>query len=320
MNIPPIIKKICEELTVHEGYWHHAQFGSVAYISNLETLTQFLYKTYYLGNIKSDTDSPPTASQIRDHEDPIYTNTIISCIPYETYFSNGWNFFSKSKNGITVEKQGLKLLVRDADIHENSEGNYILKMPAVRRYASLGYLTAYGEFGPANPQQGIDRLYINTTAKSADAVLSKTLEWASNAQTPITIKTANSSSGYLRYDSTVAYLPRTKFRQVRNHLIEILQDQTIKILNATPAFTASLAPGIAWAEDPNSDGLGQLSFGMHRCRMTAGALCKLNQDTILQPQEWGAVIKREWAAQGFDLNTPHLSPKATGAHLKGSSQ
>ncbi len=72
----------------------------------------------------------------------------------------------------------------------------------------------------------------------------------------------------------------------------------------TPAFTKVLAPGLGFAQHPQ----GGPSFGMSRSRLVAEALVRgyeLGSDTA---EDRLTALRRAFAAEGLDLDAPHLGP------------
>jgi hypothetical protein len=116
--------------------------------------------------------------------------------------------------------------------------------------------------------------------------------------------------GYDRCDAGVLYCGRDDATAVAGQLAEVYA--AAGPLRATvPAFTRTVAPGLAVADDP---GDGQ-SFGMDRCGLLARALVLAAERGLRGTEERLAVVRDVFAAAAVDLDRPHLRPGHDEADL-----
>ena len=72
---------------------------------------------------------------------------------------------------------------------------------------------------------------------------------------------------------------------------------------STPLFSKRLAEGLAFAENPKT---GE-SFGMHRCRLVAEAICNAHARGVEGAEARLSEVKAVFAAAGLSLERPFLN-------------
>ena len=103
-----------------------------------------------------------------------------------------------------------------------------------------------------------------------------------------------------RIDAAVVYVDRDEGVRAP-WLAPLIAAVTPWLDEGAPAFTARIAPGVAWAEDPG----GGVSFGEHRCGVLARAA--FEEPAALQSaRAWRRAAASSFAREGLDLARPHL--------------
>lgn len=315
MTTEELFAKIAAEIRFDEADgWRHERYGLFAETGECEHLIWLLYHHYYLGRALApgwQTVRLYAQTAIKDKEDRELADALDAARPDKSYESAGWRLLSNNDGEALVARSGVELCIRPEEWRHdpNKNGDAIVLMPTVRRYASNGYFAAFSRFGPAVTQQGINRLYVNIGVDDAPTAMRGFLALAGDLGLPMTVKVANAPLSYDRCDTLVVYLCRADFDAHSSALQEWMRPSGCRLRERVPAFTATLAPGFAWAEDPASDGLEQQSFGMHRCRVIGTALAGSERSGRQAPADLMDLMVEAWQAAGLDLAHPYLSPR-----------
>jgi HopA1 effector protein family len=107
-----------------------------------------------------------------------------------------------------------------------------------------------------------------------------------------------------RVDAAVVYVDRDEGIRAP-WLAPLIKAVTTLLNDDAPAFTARLAPGVAWAEDPG----GGLSFGEHRCRILADAAIR-QPAALRSARMWRRAAALSFTREGLDLGHPHLQGRS----------
>lgn len=313
MNTRTLISQICRAITFSSKRgWHHGFFGLVAPNDELRHLTRFLYEYYYLGLPKNRVKLHTNVGQFRSlasYEAQKFTDKLRSAVPHAYFDSHDWKQLDICAGKMIVEQNGVQLSLEEGQWKVGSrKGTVTVHMPTERRYASPGFFTAFSSSGPPCSDVKIDRLYVNVAACDADRVMGRVLLWASKNGLNAIAKVANNRSSYDRSDPFVAYFPRAQFRPQRAALIAELMSRHYRLRPVVPAFTCCLGEGLSWAEDPASDGLGHVGFGMHRCSFIARALDFTRKNQCSNPGDIEKEVLLFLQNAGLDVDCPHRSP------------
>ena len=307
-----LIEAICKPLVQSDGRLLHAEHGDIAAAKDVQRIARFIYLHHYLASAPPKSARVPTPLSIPEKVDKKLTARYREAIKDQYFTDSGWHLIKDTpqtklveKNGISLEVHTNEILTREALACGGEQ--MAIRMPIGRPYASPGYFSACTLSGPAPAAAPTDRLYINADTNTAPDIWAAVLNWAALKQISGTIKAANNQGGFDRPDTIVAYLPRTAFQDSRGELLPMLQTFSDGIRYMSPMFTEKIAPGISWAEDPNSDGLGAMSFGMHRCMIIASAFAEAQDHH--STDDLAELVTRHWLACGLSCTEPHLSPK-----------
>jgi hypothetical protein len=218
---------------------------------------------------------------------------------------------------------------------EAVEGGWIVatKGGAARRFAPGRYLVRDGSFGPPAKDQpllvwpgrdSVDvqpsyyyafsdtvgecyesedllRFYWNISADGAPHLLRALVGGLNRFQTPFQFKLPRQREGYGRRDTAVLYFNRRYFGIVAQIAARVHAELGEYLDEPVPLFTRRLARGLALAEDPNE------SFGMHRCRILAGALREAHERGLESGAQKTGALERRFGELGLSLEQPHLN-------------
>jgi len=312
MLFEALIETICKPLTQSGGRLLHAEHGDIAAAKDTQRIARFVYLYHYLGNASPKDTGVTAPSSIPEKVDEEFTSRYREVIRDPYFTDSGWHLIKDAPTTKLVEKNGIFLEVHANEILAKKTlacggEQVVLKMPVWRAHASPGYFSACTLPGPVPVTVPIDRLYINAGTNTAPDIWSAMLNWAALRKIPGTIKAANNPGSFDRPDTIVAYFPRAAFQDNRSELLPVIQTFSDGIRYQSPMFTEKIAPGISWAEDPISDGLGAMSFGMHRCMIVASALAEAQEHHF--SEGLAELVIRRWLACGLSCTEPHLSPK-----------
>lgn len=297
-----VIDNIIADLEAVSAGWKHKQCGIIARLKDKQSLTRFLYTRYYLGITKENNWAP--TKPVWATEDKTLVTHIRENLEDEYFVDDGWTIELEAHETTVVSKNGVSIAAQLDEIKNRDQQSCSLRLPCTRPYASPGFFTFCNRHGPADFRSPVTRFYISVKADASALLAGELQSCFSKATLPVTIKVANNRLGYDRPDTITVYAPRTASPSLQNRLKCLITRHSADVYDRTPAFTAKVCKGLAWADDPLSDGLSRLSFGMHRCSLIA--------DALITAEETGApylvTISEQWRKTGLDLKAPHLSP------------
>jgi hypothetical protein len=148
------------------------------------------------------------------------------------------------------------------------------------------------------------RLYWNLRADGAVPFVAAATGLLNGADAAFHLKVLNDPAAFSRCDAAVIYLARCDYPGLAGLIRALWREVAGYLSPRTPVFTAELAPGLGFAEDPGT----AESFGEHRCRLLAGALVHAHESGRTDAAGTLAAIERRFAGAGIDLAAPHLSP------------
>lgn len=124
------------------------------------------------------------------------------------------------------------------------------------------------------------------------------------ASLPFRLKYANTPEALWRPDAVVVYVAARHAHSLHHCLAELTPRLEPLLRTVTPLWTAPLAPGLSFAQEPDSG----LSFGEDRCLALAQglfdtALAAVNTE-VNDAQPW---VKASFERAGIDWDRPHLN-------------
>jgi hypothetical protein len=152
------------------------------------------------------------------------------------------------------------------------------------------------------------RLYWNLSADGAAPFVAAATRLLNSAEAAFNLKVLNDPNAFIRCDAGVIYLARDDYPALADLMLALHAQIGGFLSPRTPVFTAELAPGLGFAEDP---GTGK-SFGEHRCRLLADALVRSHESGWADDATVLAAVEARFAEAGIDLDAAHLSPDPVG--------
>ena len=219
-------------------------------------------------------------------------------------WDGGWTRVGKSGDAHLVERDGLRLLVRDGDRRDETNRHVVsVRFPKELRGMSPGYYMALSD-QPLAGSAPLLRLYWNLLPAAAVGFMALATEMLNGERVGFKLKLVNDPVRYERCDNGVLYLRRTDFPRVRP-LLETLRSRCDgAFATMVPALTKALAPGVGLAEDPG----GTESFGMHRCRLLAEGLVDAHEHGARAVRDRLVTVDARFRSAGLSLDSPHLEP------------
>ena len=220
----------------------------------------------------------------------------------------GWTILRRDGDQTVVTRNALTLWARPEQVIDLGHGTgagaaVALRMPSERRGISEGFYTLLGDAGAIDMSVPIDRLYWHLRPNGGRALVAALSDTLNRARLCFRMKTVNDPDAARRCDTAVLYVRRAD-REAALALARAVHPQVAAhMLDAVPALTLRLAPGLAFAEDPG----GSESYGGNRCRLLAEALV-----VAWAAGDRGsgrmAHIERRFRQEGIALDRPFLSP------------
>jgi HopA1 effector protein family len=172
-----------------------------------------------------------------------------------------------------------------------------------------GFYFAFGQTLLDSEIDSLDqiRFYFNIRATGTPALLNLCSQQLNRFAIPFRMKCLSRLELFDRLDAAVLYTHRRFTRIVAELMIEVARNLGQYFGSDTPLFTATLVPGLAYAQDPTtaSTPVGARpgeSFGTHRCRLLAEAIISSMQNTrAARLQD----IEQYFLVQGISLDRPH---------------
>jgi hypothetical protein len=225
----------------------------------------------------------------------------------------GWRIVQALSSGqLAVQRNGLNRLLWPGEyLSPDGPGG----MPQPGNYVNVyckkdstsvqpGFYFAFGEtLSDQQDQAGPVRFYWSVkTAGILDLMRGVTGE-LNRFQIPFHFKCPTRAALYERSDAAVLYVAKRLYRIVGELLGGTYQSVAHNIRAETPLFAKHLAPGLGLAEDPAN---GE-SFGSHRCRLMAEAMCDANTQDRQTVEERLEAVEKQFRQNGLTLESPHLS-------------
>ncbi|WP_165975342.1 T3SS effector HopA1 family protein [Actinomadura rubrisoli] len=229
------------------------------------------------------------------------------------HLDGGWQVRGTDEYGVMVVKNGLELTVMadeltwttPADVPAAGEWA-ALRLPKELFWVSPGFYLACGD-RPMDSRRPV-RLYWNLRPDGAAPFVAAATRLLNSAAAAFNLKVPNDPNAFLRCDAGVIYLPRDDYPALADLMLALHAEIAGFLSPRTPVFTAQLAPGLGFAEDP---GTGR-SFGEHRCRLLAEALVRSHESGWADDATVLAAVEERFAEARIDLDAAHLSPDLVG--------
>ncbi len=276
-----------------------------------------LHQTFYQHFYCKLPDAPESAQDLAEIADPEgFLARLKIANKSRERVSSDWALHSEVLNGQPVVYSGEVVHIAEpADIEYklDAEGNpngwTSVIFRAERVATGVGFYFVYGETPvDAFDRTVVTRLYFNLGPAGVQKWIEVLTSSLNRSQVPFTLKCPLNPLAFRRTDSCVLYLPRRYFAFAWQILRPALNQVASLLRPCTPMFALPLVQGVSLADDP---GNGE-SFGQHRMRLVARALCRecaLNSNDLSAKR---LAVVEEFSEAGLSLDVPHLNAGTTG--------
>ncbi|WP_116947187.1 T3SS effector HopA1 family protein [Jiangella endophytica] len=263
-----------------------------------------VYQHLYLGR-PYDPAAPEDRRLAADREDPAFVAGLRAADGGRRRWRRGWRLDRSDGDRLTLvaAADGVRLTAAPGEVRAVASGVEVA-VPTERRFVSAGFYLTTGLAGTGADAGPVLRWYANTTADGAAPLLRALIRDLDAAGLPFTVKTLNDPAAHPRPDALVLYTPRAASAAVAALLRTVLAEPGVRLRPAVPAFTRTVAPGLAIADEPG----GALSFGQHRCLLLVRGVLAAGTDASVE-ERWDRV-RTAFGEAGLDPARPHLGPGA----------
>ena len=180
-------------------------------------------------------------------------------------------------------------------------------VPKERRYLFWGFYFAVGDAGDeTQADQGavgpIVRFYWHLLSGAAAPFVAAATSLLNTAGIPFRLKVLSDPNHFHRADSGLIFVRRHYLPQVSKIVAGIHRNLRSGIRREVPLFTRRLADGLGFAEDPGN----AMSFGQHRCHLTARALWDSFARGEVGRDASARALANKFRGEGVDPLRPHL--------------
>jgi hypothetical protein len=156
------------------------------------------------------------------------------------------------------------------------------------------------------------RLYLHLTATIAPAFVERLSHSFNASCIPFRAKVLNSPDAYCRADAGTVYLTLDAFLKALRLVRELYTDLKSSLRRDIPMFTLRMAPGLAFADDPQNGS----SFGQHRCLLIARGLLRAFTAVSRPDVDVNCrYVEEVFVEEGLDPGKPYLGPLSTNDEL-----
>jgi hypothetical protein len=221
------------------------------------------------------------------------------------FLDDGWRVRGSDERGVIVAKNGLELTIDGAKLPGTGVPAVSelvpMRLPKELFAISPGFYLVCGN-RPVDTRRSrrMVRLYWNLRADGAVPFVAAATRLLNSADAAFRLKVLNDPSAFSRCDAAVIYLARDDYPELAGLTLALHAEVSGFLSPRTPVFTAKVAPGVGFAEDPGTTE----SFGEHRCGLLADALVRSHE----QGSDPLAAVEERFARDGIDLDAAHLSP------------
>ena len=274
-----------------------------------------LYDSFFTqGSPRPATSPPPRgAARALSHE-------LAAANEGTGYLEPGWRVVAADGGQWTVQRADLRLWVTAEDIETEADppgiGDAVaLRHPGDQPGLSPGFYIARGDrvFSPERPRM-LDRVYLDLRREGAVPFISEATRRLNGAGLAFTAKVVDDPDGFDRRDAAVLYFERRDRDRALEAADELSRALAPFLDDGAPAMTLSLAPGVAFAEDPGA----AESFGSHRCLLIAEAAVDAAERGLERLDERLDLVRERFERAGTTLEAPYLeSPPGEVANAVG---
>jgi hypothetical protein len=228
------------------------------------------------------------------------------------FLDGDWQVVGTDERGVRVVKHGLELTVKAAEVVRSGRGTdapdngeqVAVQLPKEMPAISPGFHMVCGNRPIDRVRSArLVRLYWNLRADGAVPFVGVATRLLNAADAAFRLKVVNDPAGFDRCDAGVVYLNGDDYPGLAGVIGQLRAELAGFLSPRTPVFTAEVAPGLGFAEDPGT----AESFGEHRCRLLADALVASHEAGWTDPSRVLCAVEERFAQAGVDLDAAHRS-------------
>jgi hypothetical protein len=231
----------------------------------------------------------------------------------------GWEIRKIERNGqLATYRDGLTLWISpkqffpydgddDREKIEVGKKGYIAMVKEFRALLP-GFYMANGN-APLDQTPPLVRIYWNVGSQDAALLMRVSTTELNDANVPFQFKILSDPNSFSRTDAGVLYISKQHLKDSRGALRNIYGRTKGALKPETSLFCKRLAPGVSLAEDPHN---GE-SFGQHRTRILAEALCQAatttyeNDKILAKKEDRFNHVSAYLEKSGISMLTPYLN-------------
>ncbi|MEV6632652.1 lanthionine synthetase LanC family protein [Actinoplanes sp. NPDC051470] len=193
---------------------------------------------------------------------------------------------------------------------ELTSDDHSRRLPTALPMRSPGFVYFVGDQGPhdiASTGECTTRLYWNVSRRGAPELVAGLSAALNDRSEPFQFKIAHSGPTWPeRADVAVLYLPASRLVARWKTILAVYDEVRADLRPWTPAYTRTIAPGLALADDP----AGGLSFGQTISRILAAGIVDdhIRHGSRSTPATRAVSIRLALAGSGRPAGSTHLNP------------
>ena len=279
--------------------------------SLVEALERELYRSFYTQG-RAVPETPERPGRARPDRD--FAAALSAANAGAGGWQPGWRVLAWERETAVVALDGIAVRARVADCRTDgpapAPGAAVsVRCPKELGAASPGFYVALGDRQPGTGDEV--RVYFHVTAAGAAPLVAACTSVLNEAALPFVLKVVDRPGGFTRCDAAVLYLQRGGFGAARPPLASVAAACAPHLCPGVPAFTRTLAPGVAVAEHRPELGA---SFGTSRCRLVAEAVVRARELGTAGLGERLETVTAGFAAHGLDVDRPHLAAGSAASY------
>lgn len=259
-------------------------------------LTEWLYRHYFIGWQPSQQPRADLSGS------PWFVAELNARCGGATTWEPGFELVSRKDGGAFVRNDSLQLWVADASAslrpkHARLGARVEVKVPCAREGALPGFFALVARAGhPASADPHL-KFYVNVTPQGALTLMGGLSKAPSLRSARFGAKVSNDPSQFGRRDTLLVYVAPEHAGRMAEYLRAFAKRRPSAFLPSTPPMTVELARGLAIAESPPHHAE---SFGAHRCRLIAEALCTARHESLALH----TAVSERFEREGLDWEAP----------------
>jgi hypothetical protein len=271
-----------------------------------DTLAERLYSDFYVhGQARPSGGDAAAAAAPSNHG---FLQALRSANRSSSSQQSGWIIKQLLQDAALVERDGLTLLARGADILRPLPPHQLGRAVTIRFPAELlnmapGFYTALGRQELVlDPGRRLTRVYWHLSPEAGPCLVSELTERLNHDDIPFRLKASSAPWQYDRCDAAVLYLSKSSWAAAAPVIRIAAAAIHAHLLDGSPAFTKPLTAGIGVADGAESGG----SFGLDRCALLARCLVQGHLDGVRSPAQQLEHVRAGFVDSGVDPDQPHL--------------